>query len=513
MEASKYRQIKDGSAYNYLMPKAKLTDTTTKKGASLQDTMALIPVVVKQCKWQTEKLAQVLKGSSTYTTCSNIWEFLYEHIRYHKDEENREQIRSPARSWHDRQHGIDCDCYSTFISCLLTNLGIPHMLRITKYSTDRFQHIYPIVPTGKGKYITIDCVTDQFNYETPYTAKQDTTMDLQFLEGFEENGMGSDELGKRGWFQRFTHNALHAFNRFNPVTTILRNGILACMKLNLFKVAQRLKYAYLTEQQAKAKGMDLDKWRHLVRVKDKMANIFYGAGGKSNSLMHAMLKGKGNHNHDVNGLGYIPDEGIFGMDENTPLPQLLGRAIYESENEREGFGELGDPVTATAVGSATGIMGIIAELLKKIGNPFAKKDDKGSEDFKTTSTDDKAATDAAGEATPSDQKKVAKAPDDPAPGSSTPSDGSNGNGGDGSNGGEGSGNDNGNQSIWQKHKWLKPTAWSAAGLTVLLGGYGLLRKGKKNGSDKTGKKEEQKQNLSGLPKRRRHKKKKEVVLM
>ena len=507
MEAKKRRNILDGSAFNYLMPIAKLTDTTTKRGATLRDTMSLIPVVVKKCSWQTVRLAKVLKGDSTYSTCRNIWEFLYQHIRYHKDEDNKEQIRSPARSWHDRHKGIDCDCYTTFISTLLVNLGIPHVLRITKYSQDRFQHIYPIVPTGQGKYITLDCVTDQFNYETPYTEKEDTPMDLQFLEGFEESGMGNDDLGKRGWFQRFTHNALHAFNRFNPATVLLRNGILACMKLNLFKVAQRLKYAYLTEQQAKAKGMDMDRWRQLVRIKEKMANIFYGAGGKSNNMMHSILRGRGNHNHDVNGLGYVPDEGVFGMDENTPLPQLLGRAMYESENGTEGFGELGDPATGASVAAATGIMGIIAELLKKIGNPFAKKDDKASEDFKTTSTDDKTASDAAGGASPSDQKKVDKAPDDAAPGSTTTTDNSGGSGDNSS----GNGDDPTKQTFWAKNKkWLKPTLFGVGGLTAAVGGYKLLGGKKKKEADK---KSEEKPALSGVNKRHHKGKKKPVALM
>ena len=88
-----------------------------------------------------------------------------------KDAEGYEQIRSPARAWHDRFSGVDCDCYSVFISSILSNLGIAHTLRITKYQRDYFQHIYPIVPFQNG-YITIDCVTDRFNYEVPFSEKK-----------------------------------------------------------------------------------------------------------------------------------------------------------------------------------------------------------------------------------------------------------------------------------------------------------------------------------------------------
>jgi len=502
MEAKTKRKILDGGAFDVLIPQAKLTDTTQKRGANIKDTMSFIPQVVKQTKWQTEKLAAVLKGDNLSTTCENIWEFLYHHIRFHKDADNREQIRSPARSWHDRGKGIDCDCFTVFISTLLVNLRIPHILRITKYRGPGFQHIYPIVPTGNGKYITIDCVTDQFNYEEPYSEKEDTPMDLEFLEGFEsgENMSGSsDELGKRGWLKRFAHGALHSFNRFNPATTLLRNGILASMKLNLFKVPQRLKYAYLSEAQAKAQHMDMEKWRHLVSVKDKLENIFYGAGGKPVNFKHSILKGKGNHNHEVNGLGFTPDMEVFGFDVETPLPQLLGKEMYESENNKETFGDLGDPATGTSVAAATGIMGIIAKLLKEIGNPFAKKDDKGAADFKTTSTDDKSAAAAATDASPADQSKVDKAPAEAAPGSTdkttddTPTtDNSNSKPTDG---------------FWDKNKkWLMPTLFSAAGLGALLGGYKLL-----NSEKKSGKKTEQA--VSGLEGRKKKKGKHPVALM
>ena len=268
MQAKSVRAIQEGKRFRKLIPQAKLTETTIKRGATVQDTVKLIPQVVGQTKWQTKALAKQLKGDSTYATCRNIWEFVYNHIRYHRDDEGLEQIRSPARAWHDRERGVDCDCYTVFISTILTNLRIPHVLRITKYKQDYFQHIYPIVPTKGGGYITIDCVVDRFNYEEPYTEKQDTPMDLQLLEGLDDlenenklsGGEETQELGKKGWFKKFTHNALHAFNRVNPATVLLRNGILACMKLNLFKVPQRLKYAYMTEAQAQKRGVDMGKW-------------------------------------------------------------------------------------------------------------------------------------------------------------------------------------------------------------------------------------------------------------
>ena len=330
-------------------------------------------------------------------------------------------------------------------------------------------------------------------------------MDLQFLEGLDdiesENkllGEGrNEELGKKGWFKKFTHNALHAFNRINPATVLLRNGILACMKLNMFKVAQRMKYAYMTQDQAKKRGVDMGKWNKLVQLKDKLENIFYGAGGIPSNFKKAMLTGKGNKNHDVNGLGFIPDEEVFGMDENTPLPQLLGE-IYDSENNLEGLGDLGDPATGSAVAAATGVMGIIATLLKTVGSIFGKKDDAGASDFQTTPQDDAAANDAASGASASDKSVVDKAPDTSAP-----------DGGAGGDDGSQDGGDGGKKKgFWEKNKkWLKPAAIVTAIAGVAFGGYKIL-----SGDDK--KKEKPKEPLSGV-KSRKHKKggKKPVALL
>src|ERR1051326_2185712 len=152
MEALTKRKIKIGKEYDDLFPTAMLTDETVKKGASVSDTVKFIPKVVKETLPQTEKIAEILKGQSVSQTCKNIWDFVYHHIAYNKDEDGLEQIRAPARTWHDRFRGVDCDCYTVFISSILTNLKIPHTLRIAKYRKDYFQHIYPVVYMPSGKY-------------------------------------------------------------------------------------------------------------------------------------------------------------------------------------------------------------------------------------------------------------------------------------------------------------------------------------------------------------------------
>lgn len=418
MEAQRKRNIRSGEEYSHLFPKAENSVSTIRRNANVTHTVAFIPKVVTETLHHTKQIAQILKGNTTYETCSNIWHFVYQHIAYKKDQEGYEQIRSPARAWHDRKRGVDCDCYSVFISSILSNLGIPHILRITKYHRDYFQHIYPVVPLN-GKELPIDCVTDQFNYQVPYSEKKDYPMDLQYLNGFDGYSFGQLGKVKKGAAKKslpvvkkktslfskakakkvvqaapasdgqpkqkkkgILKKVLNKVNKVNPATVLLRNGVLAAMKLNVKNIAKRLRWSYLTPEQAAQKGIDPAKFQRLIATRQKLEKIFYGAGGKEENLKKAILGGKGNADKAISGLDGFSLAGIEYMSAYTPLPQLLGPEVYYSENVEgfEGLGQLGEPVTLASVGAAMGVLAGIVAALKQIGDIFSKKT-KGSEDF------------------------------------------------------------------------------------------------------------------------------------
>ena len=438
MESHSKRNIQSGERYSHLFPVAKNSTATIRKDANVYHTVAFIPKVVSETLLDTKKLAAVLKGATIYKSCSNIWQFVYGHIAYKKDEDGYEQIRSPARAWHDRFRGVDCDCYSVFISSILTNLNIPHSLRITKYQQAYFQHIYPIVPTATG-HIAIDCVTEKFDYEVPFSEKKDYPMDLQYLNGFDgspalyadpndayfaESGMGafgkliqqrfstqrkriapmkknpglpmksktgvtkvpmpSPSIKKAKGFKK----VINKVNKVNPATVAVRNGILASMKLNIKNVAGRLRWSYLSPQDAIKKGIDAFKFQRLIATRQRLENIFYKCGGKPENLRKAILSGKGNKDKAVNGLERFDGMAEY-LNEFTPIDQLLGQEIYYSENidGMEGLGQLGEPLTLTSIAAASGVIAGIVGILKQIGDIFQKKT-KGSEDFDNKKNDE-----------------------------------------------------------------------------------------------------------------------------
>jgi hypothetical protein len=183
--ANSKRTIRSGAEYNGLFTeKAQGKEITLLEDGNVYDTLVQMQKIVDATLGQTKAIAKKLEGGSLEATCRNIWNFLYYHVQYKKDHPLREQLRTPVRTWKDRTSGVDCDCYSIFISSVLTNLNIGHSFRMAGYKGD-FQHVYVIVPNGNS-HITIDPVVNQFNHEATFSKKHDRKMKVTALNGLGE---------------------------------------------------------------------------------------------------------------------------------------------------------------------------------------------------------------------------------------------------------------------------------------------------------------------------------------
>jgi hypothetical protein len=175
LTATSLRKIKPKKDYEHLIePIGSLdrTDPILNQNGTVDDTVNYMIDIVRQYKDDTKTLAKRLKRKTLKETLENIWNFVYTYIKYEPDSTLFEQIRRPLRTLHDQKG--DCDCYSVLIGSILENLNIPFKFRITAYyNRPYFQHVYVIVPTGDGNYITVDPVVDAFNYEKPFTNHKD----------------------------------------------------------------------------------------------------------------------------------------------------------------------------------------------------------------------------------------------------------------------------------------------------------------------------------------------------
>jgi hypothetical protein len=285
-------------------------------------------------------------------------------------------------------------------------------------------------------------VVHAFDYEADYTQKKDIEMDLEYLNGVPHeryNEFGDlirfnndlpidaqdlflDEMeleGLEGRAERLARRAkrktkrkdkkaarkannaaikklppkerikarlkqgLNVVNKVNPATALLRAGVLASMKLNLFNVASKLRFGYWTEAEAIRNNMDIGKFRQLKQIMTKMGKVYYGAGGNPEKLKQAILTGKGNRNRMVglNGLGAIE----LNEDEDD-LHVILGSELME-EIETPSLSGLGEVTTAAAIASASGLIGVIAGLLKKLGVLFKSGTPQADQEMIQSNTD------------------------------------------------------------------------------------------------------------------------------
>ncbi|MGZ4037250.1 MAG: hypothetical protein ACXVPQ_05435, partial [Bacteroidia bacterium] len=98
-----------------------------------------------------------------------------------------------------------------------------------------------------------------------------------------------------------------ALIRFNPLTATIRAAVLLALKVNLFKSASKLKWGYLTEQEAQAHGFDMDEWRKVKTRLAKAENMFVNTlQGKAENFKKAILTGRaGKLSGPDLGLGFV----------------------------------------------------------------------------------------------------------------------------------------------------------------------------------------------------------------
>lgn len=191
-----FRAVLDGNEFRGLIPAPEWNESIVRRNATVDETVAEMRKLIKRCAWQTKEISQRLQGKNIYETCSNIWNFLFKHIKYKEDDAGKEQLRTPALSWYLRtKRGIDCDDFSIFAGTILYNLKIPFYLRIARYKgKDYFQHVYVTVPKTQKSYITIDAVLDEYDAEK----EPIQTKDFLVMENSNLNGIDISVLGDIG---------------------------------------------------------------------------------------------------------------------------------------------------------------------------------------------------------------------------------------------------------------------------------------------------------------------------
>lgn len=168
-------------SYDHLISSAEKSSFL--EGSGLGVTLSLIKDTVRKNHCQVSKLAKHLKSDSIKQSSFNIWHFITTNILYAPDTPGHEEIRTPARSWFDRNTGIDCDCMSVFASSLLIEMGYAPVLEIVEFNNKgEYSHIYVVTNN-----IVIDPVLTTFNMRPPGITKiLSMTIPVYSLNGIEK---------------------------------------------------------------------------------------------------------------------------------------------------------------------------------------------------------------------------------------------------------------------------------------------------------------------------------------
>ena len=130
--------------------------------------------------------------------------------------------------------------------------------------------------------------------------------------------------------------AVKAVVKYNPLSIAARGGFLLAMKLNLGKMASKLKWAYGSQQQAAVKGVNVATWQKSKNALTKVESLFADKlQGSKSALQNAILKGKAGN--------------LSGIVED----QMLG--------------QLGDPASATVIAAAAPVIIATIKILKESG--------------------------------------------------------------------------------------------------------------------------------------------------
>ncbi len=170
--------------------------------------------------------------------------------------------------------------------------------------------------------------------------------------------------------------AVKAVVKYNPLSIAARGGFLLAMKLNLGKMASKLKWAYGTQQQAAAKNVSAGTWQKSKDALMKVEKLFADKlQGSRDALKNAILKGRAG-----NLSGYV---------------------------EEQMSGYLGDPASATVIAAAAPVIIATIKILKESGL-IGKDENLDMNTLTSEVSSDPGAADAAAEFQQTDPNAIEK---------------------------------------------------------------------------------------------------------
>lgn len=137
--------------------------------------------------------------------------------------------------------------------------------------------------------------------------------------------------------------------KYNPLTLLMRAGVLAAMRVNLFGMAGRLLPGLLTQSEAAAKGVPVDLWNKSKAGFEKVAQVFEKIGGNRAKLAKHIKEGRASKKKNLAGLGVDPGTASAIIASATTLltaASKMKQAGVSESQYKAAAGKKTRPVTA-----------------------------------------------------------------------------------------------------------------------------------------------------------------------
>lgn len=168
--------------------------TRIQSGSNLKSVIKTIKQAVKP--EQVKEFSQSLEDiKNPVERAEAIYHFIINNIQYRKDAPGTEEIRTPARTWADRNTGVDCEDYTIFSAAVGANLGMNVEAEIVDFGNG-WAHIYPVLNI-EGLSIPFDPTPYPDGSQVPFGERPPMivkTMKVKLLEGIGEHYAGVNPI-------------------------------------------------------------------------------------------------------------------------------------------------------------------------------------------------------------------------------------------------------------------------------------------------------------------------------
>lgn len=169
------------------------------KGVTSDIVTAVIDCYQRNVGTVPQSLLRIVADCDDENIAYNIFVWISDNIRYKKDPDGQQWVKTPARLIYDGCG--DCKSYSILICSVLTIMGVKNKFRFVSYDgTTNYSHVYPVAIID-GEQIPVDVVAWQqkgveFGNEVEYTNKKDimNTTKISELSGFDANMKGTTSI-------------------------------------------------------------------------------------------------------------------------------------------------------------------------------------------------------------------------------------------------------------------------------------------------------------------------------